>query len=126
MAISGEGPDNPGLEAEIEAMSVPVRSKRAAWVQRDGTVILISRMTDSHLTNTIAYLRRNREALAIRYVSGMAAYAMNAPDGAADAIDDAVDELSEMYGDEQLEAVVPQFRALRAEAKRRNIWTEMP
>ena len=96
----------------------------ATWRMRDGTTIPVRKMEDSHLVNTIAYLRRNQERLRLRYVMQMGAYAENAPDGAALAVEQAIDEITEAEPEEVLESCVAAFPALRAEAKRRRLWVE--
>lgn len=92
------------------------------WTTRDGRTIPIRDMSDSHLRNTLAFLRRNVEHY--RNVEAMRAwaYAEYAPDGAADAAEQAAyDVLDVMEDDEVLSMCVPEYTALVKEAQRRGL-----
>ena len=121
MSISGEGPENPALEAEIEAMSIPANEDVAVWTTRDGTAIRISEMGDGHLRNAIRMFRRNCEAYRFQDAMWMSSYAEHAPDGAADAIDMAVDNLAQMDDEEYLAIRFPNYETMCAESERRGL-----
>jgi hypothetical protein len=95
---------------------------KTIWVTKDGTKIRVRAMTDSHLLNTVAMLRRNAEAMMLREVMSMGAYAADR-DGtiAADVVGDACAELGDMEHDEYLEGTVPAFAAMLNEIERRGL-----
>lgn len=53
------------------------------WTTREGVTIAIKEMTDSHLINTIKYIRRNTPKAMHLEALSMLAYASDAPEGAA-------------------------------------------
>lgn len=90
------------------------------WTTRDGRIIPIRDMTDSHLRNTLAFLRRNVEHYRNAEAMRAWAYAEYAPDGAADAAEQsAYCVLEVMDDDEVLSECVSAYPALVTEAQRR-------
>lgn len=94
------------------------------WTTRDGRVIRIAEMGDSHLLNTVALLRRRNHAgvraRAWRTALRAASYATTAPDGAADAAMECAHAcLRGDCDDEILAEELPEFAALLEEARRR-------
>jgi hypothetical protein len=118
MSVSGEAQENPALEAEIDAMAeMPTH-----WTCRDGRVVPIAEMGDSHLVNTIRYLERNRETIVFREVLRMGRMCSTfSGDGAMDAADMALDELLDEEYEDALSMCVPEYPALVAERDRRGI-----
>jgi hypothetical protein len=115
VSISGDGYENPALEAEMDAMT-------ATWRTRDGREVLISEMGDSHLLNTIRYLERNKEAIVLNHVIAMSRIGSTfGGDGAQDAYDNAMAELADEEHETALEMCVPEYKALVAEAERRKL-----
>lgn len=98
----------------------------STWTMRDGTVIPISEMDDSHLFNAIAFLRRRNRAavrcMAWQNALSAARYASTAPDGAADAAMGCVEPtLRGDHDDEILAERLGAFAALLNEARRRGL-----
>lgn len=92
------------------------------WVTRDGQRIPVRKMSDSHLLNTIAYLRRVAEARRVSELFSVGGYlASHPPDGAYDAASQAEVELEDMDTDDYLEATCPTFPAMVAEAEKRKL-----
>jgi len=96
------------------------------WTTRDGRVVRIAEMEDSHLLSTIALLRRRNRAgiraRAWRTAMRAGSYAETAPDGAADAAMECVSaRLRGDCDDEILAEELPEFAALVEEARRRKL-----
>lgn len=94
------------------------------WVTKQGARIAVEDMGDSHIVNTIRYLRRNCEALRLGKVLQLSAYIKNAPDGAADAASSVVDWIADAGDEDFLLAVIPTYRALLHQARLRHLMEE--
>lgn len=62
---------------------------------RDGTKIRVGDMTNEHLINSINYFYRNRGKYLDALLLALCVYSDDAPDGAANCADAAIDELLE-------------------------------
>ncbi len=91
------------------------------WATRDGRVIPIVHMSDSHLLNTIRFLRRNVFTYQLVIMRRMSNYIMGAPEHAADACEAEAVRLMDMTDDEFLIYRFPQFRNLISEAAKRKL-----
>ena len=49
------------IDADYLYMQVENEAKRGVWATKDGTEIRITEMSDSHLRNAIAMLKRNND-----------------------------------------------------------------
>lgn len=110
----------------LEDEAVHDRELPTAWTTRDGREVRIADMKDSHLLNTIAFLRRrNRAAVrrrALRDALRAGSYASTAPDGAADAaLEHASSALRGDFDDRILEEEMPVFTALLDEVYHRGL-----
>lgn len=95
------------------------RKRNAQWRMRDGTLILIRKMTDSHLTNAIAMCERVAEARAQRQVNELYLFAGGIQgEQAGYALDAMIDELEEYGGEALLEDNTP-YQLLLAEQAHR-------
>lgn len=93
------------------------------WKTREGAVMRISDMSDSHLLNTIKYLERNADAMRVNLAYEMFSYSCSAPDGAAMCAESGSDELLEMSNEEFLNDN-PKYKGLVREAKKRKLTWE--
>jgi len=91
------------------------------WITRDHRVIAITAMADSHLMNTIRFLRRNQIKYQMAELSRMGRYIANAPDGAADACESEAFGIMKLDGDEYLMHRFQCFRSMMAEVHRRGL-----
>lgn len=97
------------------------RMTETMWVTADTRLIHVVDMTDSHLTNTLRFLRRNAAALKLATLIPMGRYQETAPDGACDAIDAEIDHIIEMADDAFLMWKIPPYKAMVREAVRRKL-----
>ena len=67
--------------------------KNDVWTTREGVKIPIKEMTNSHILNTITFFYKRREVIVSNLAMSMALYACDAPDGAAMAASQGVDQL---------------------------------
>lgn len=51
--------DNLPYDDDLRYMYIEEDAKRGYWTTRDGSMIHVSQMTDSHILNTIRYIERN-------------------------------------------------------------------
>ena len=93
---------------------------RKTWLTRDGRILLIINMEDTHLVNTIRYLEKTAPARMTALAMNMLSYAADAPDGAADCAEAGAMELADMPVEEFL-ANDRKYQALLKEAKRRKL-----
>lgn len=91
------------------------------WRTKDGRVILIREMDDSHLLNTIRFLRRNVTRYQLETLEPMFHYAADAPDGAAMAVEMEIAHISDMSDDDFLAARFPVFVDMLAQVKGRGL-----
>ena len=111
-------------------------TKPVMWTTNDGVTLQIGEMGDSHLLNTIQYLRRTHRARCWALARSAGRYAMTAPDGAADAAMQAEEALlalaespycmDEPFGrdltlDEAVAKLEPRHTTMLREAKRRSL-----
>ena len=112
-------------------------AKPVTWTTSEGVTLRISEMADSHLLNTIRYLRRTHRARCWSLAMSAGRYAMSAPDGAAEAAMQAEEELlalseppycmDEPFGrgaqtlDEAVAELEPRHTTMLREAKRRGL-----
>ena len=95
---------------------------KTVWVTREGECVKVSEMSDSHLLNTIRYLRRKAESQLVRSAYRLGIYLEDdPPDGAYWAAQAAEDELLNMEPDDVLREDCPTFPAMLAEAKKRGL-----
>mgnify|MGYP001605058959 CR=1 FL=1 len=99
-------------------------TKPLMWRTRDGTTLRIRDMGDSHLLNSIRYLRRTHQQRCWALAISADRYAMTAPDGASDAAAEAAAqayELGDEQDDEAVSEMSPVFGHLLNEAHRRRL-----
>lgn len=98
---------------------------RGFWATREGSLLRIRAMSDSHLENAIKFMERHsrRRARAEAFLADC--YAETAPDGAADAAMEASREMYQMADDPDqdlkalAELVFPKYIELKQEQQRR-------
>lgn len=98
------------------------------WTTREGHRVRIRDMEDSHLVNTVRFIRRRNRArrfwLSTRAALRAASYAATAPDGAADAAYGSIAYYETEAGKDYLFGErYPIFEKLLAEAARRGLDT---
>ena len=112
-------PEDWGVPPLVEPRPKPTAT---IWVTREGERVAVRGMDNQHLVNTIRMLRRNApKMMAAEELSLYAYLDSDPPDGAYDCASGALSELDEMDADEFLEATVPTFVALLAEAEKRGL-----
>lgn len=98
---------------------------KTIWVTREGERIPVRKMTDSHLVNTIRYLRRagaTEKAEGER--AGYSVLGMLQGEMAIDSVERDLSYLESQTVDEYLSETRPTFEALLTEAERRGIAKE--
>lgn len=96
------------------------------WKTRDGRVLDVKEMTDSHLDNTVAYMRRRVDAMRQAECSMWGGLCMLQGEMAQDAAESALEQVAEAIGN-----ATYSLRGLEAEQKRRastnltNSWRKM-
>lgn len=94
------------------------------WKTRDGRLIEISQMSDGHLLNTIAMLRRTHRRRAFALSMAADRYALDAPDGAAMAAEQeavAILDLADETDDESVGRLCRPFMEMIRESRRRGL-----
>jgi hypothetical protein len=94
--------------------------KEIEWTTRDGRVIPIKDMSDSHLANTINYIVTHAREIMHRNALMMDVYACDAPDGAAMCAEIEAEALYTMSVKEWLQEH-RKYRALRREFQKRKL-----
>lgn len=93
------------------------------WTTREGDVINVMDMTDSHIRNTLRYFRTRCEAIRLGECLEACAFAraMRFSEGAQDAFDAEMVDLAEADDDEVLCRLISGFEAVLEEAQRRKL-----
>lgn len=114
----------------------PQDCPKGYWATREGSLVRITAMSDSHLLNSIAWMERTYKRRVRRMEWQMMGYQRNAPDGAYDAVESALQELYIMESEleeskhtgkrnrllvEMCRLVWPKYKELEAERKRRHL-----
>ena len=96
-------------------------SKVATWKTKDGRVLKVADMEDSHLINTIKYMQRRAEHIQWKDVLQMSRFAdtLNG-EMAVDCAEQSIVELGDMHPEDYLETL-PDYQALVKEATRRKL-----
>ena len=95
---------------------------KTTWVTKDGRAIPIVQMEDTHLANTIAFLRRRAWGMKEMCIAqGLRAACAMPGEMATMAIESDIQHLEEMEDEEFLEETVPQWENLLKEASKRNL-----
>jgi len=99
-----------------------VKPTKTVWVTKSGQRIKVRDMTDSHLVNTIRYLRRHAEISITQYLH--AAYSMEgylSGEMAQVFIAQDIDMLEEADADEMLSDAVPCWETMLDEVEKRKL-----
>lgn len=95
---------------------------KTTWVTKDGERIPVREMSDSHLVNTIQYLRRNAQIQLMESTLAIGQYLSDdPPDGAWLAATAAEHDLNGMDADEFALEAYPTFAAMLKEAEQRGL-----
>lgn len=95
---------------------------KTTWVTKDGERIPVREMNDSHLVNTIQYLRRIAQIQLIESTLAIGQYLSDdPPDGAWLAVIAAEHDLNDMNADEFALEAYPTFAAMLKEAEQRGL-----
>lgn len=95
------------------------------WATKEGALLRIRAMSDSHLANAMAFLEMRSRTRAIYEIFAIAAYTQMAPEHAADAAEEAAAELAKMAHDPKTDLkalarlVWPKYKELEREWTRR-------
>lgn len=101
-------------------MILPDDERVTTWKKKDGSVMEITAMTDSHLTNSINMLRRNAQTLLDAEMEFILSGPMPRGDHAQDAVDGCLRELSDMTPEQFLDEH-DAYTALMREARIRDL-----
>lgn len=69
---------------------------RGYWATKEGALLRIRAMSDSHLENSMKFLEKRARTRAILEIFAIASYIKNAPEHAADAAEEASAQLADM------------------------------
>jgi hypothetical protein len=95
---------------------------RGYWATKEGALLRIRAMSDQHILNSLAMLVRQSRRRAMLEALRAYRYAENAPEMAADAAEEAAQEMLEMPASPELaELVWPKYKELKAEAQKRGL-----
>lgn len=113
-----------GLDLKIGELRAAEKSRVKAlkgpmWKTKDGTFIPVKELTDGHLLNAIKLLQRAAKEQGHLTALSLQAYAVTAPDGAADAAERGASSLLE--GHYEIEQIFPIYRSLISAAKKRKL-----
>lgn len=96
----------------------PGRPRPRSWKMKDGNLILISKMEDSHLINTIRFIERNAKA----YHEKMTDFYLTCIQPSGDmAVDMFEREVSFWTEGDYTDILPPVYYSLTAEAKKRKL-----
>lgn len=97
------------------------RVPRGYWATKEGALLRIRAMSDRHLDNAMNYMERHARNRAWLESMSITRYIMNAPDGAADAAEEAYRQLTDMAHNKETdlaelaELVWPKYSELKRE-----------
>lgn len=92
------------------------------WTTRDGRRVRISEMTDSHLVNTLRFLKRQAVVWQSQYLlDGMSALSMLQGEMAIDSVESDMRRVEMMDDEDFLEAFAPAWLPLCEEAEKRGL-----
>lgn len=91
------------------------------WTTKDGREIPIKEMTDGHLLNAIAYLRRKAGIVKARELAVYLCGPEPRGDGAMDAFDAEFQDAEEKSAEDHLAGAIPAYSEMITEAERRGL-----